>query len=385
MLNDIQRIVDEMLDNEDFSVNNLIHSIKTIKNLINHSNLLCKFVKPNSYKSQNQNSINHESLLNNANSSKVNIIKFTSNTSSASKYYKIYNDSNSILNENVNAELNNSYSADEDEENKYHSFFYSNKNNNYQTSNKYSTDITNNSKSKNNYRRSLPAHFFRRMSTLPWSTTTSATGLPIEIPSSSRQRSFSLRHPIVYNHAGPYYNLKGKDVICKSELLNDDKLASSSTNPNESQATSSLPLYNDQLGLVKNRFYDEDEENTTGSSVNSNISCNQNNKTSDYESGESPTNSDYNSDTDKLQLKVIKIYKKNSLSIRSALSITLLEKQMSICSNKYEDITMSTKLLILICTYLHLQLKMKKFLKFLFKKTFIIKILRGFFLIKRLI
>lgn len=65
-------------------------------------------------------------------------------------------------------------------------------------------------------------------------------------------------------------------------------------------------------------------------------------KTSDYESGESPTNSDYNSDTDKLNLKVIKSF--GSLIENSISYIFLKDNQEiisyhhSICSQKLKKI-----------------------------------------------
>lgn len=70
--------------------------------------------------------------------------------------------------------------------------------------------------------------------------------------------------------------------------------------------------------------------------------CSNQVKTSDYESGESPTNSDYNSDTDKLNLKVIKRF--GSLIENSDSYIFLKENQEmvsyhhSVCSQKLEQI-----------------------------------------------
>lgn len=100
---------------------------------------------------------------------------------------------------------------------------------------------------------------------------------------------------------------------CSQQFMDEDTLSDKSNNSNNSNAVpataaaaaaaAAAAVANSQINIDCNNFYDEDEEPTTSSSLNSNVSSQ--NKTSDYESGESPTNSDYNSDTDKLQLKVL--------------------------------------------------------------------------------
>ncbi|RNA15771.1 cGMP-inhibited 3 -5 -cyclic phosphodiesterase A [Brachionus plicatilis] len=119
--------------------------------------------------------------------------------------------------------------------------------------------------SKTKLRRSLPLPSQKRF--LGYSTTTSATGLPIDLPP-SRQRSIS--------------------VVCCSN--NYEKLLNNLLSANETSHDPKKQI------LTPKIIFDDDII------TNSPDSSNQV-KTSDYESGESPTNSDYNSDTDKLNLK----------------------------------------------------------------------------------
>ena len=95
----------------------------------------------------------------------------------------------------------------------------------------------------------------------------------------------------------------------------------------------------------KNDFKNQSLAPTTvfaDSTVKNNPDCSNQVKTSDYESGESPTNSDYNSDTDKLNLKVIKSF--GSLIENSISYIFLKDNQEiisyhhTICSQKLEKI-----------------------------------------------
>ncbi len=58
-------------------------------------------------------------------------------------------------------------------------------------------------------------------------------------------------------------------------------------------------------GAARANCDEDDEDSSVMNNSSSNGSMLAKNKTSDYESGESPTNSDYNSDTEKLHLKVI--------------------------------------------------------------------------------
>lgn len=276
-----------MLDNEDNSVNNLINSLSTIKHLIDHSNILHQIAhQSNQTKPATTN--RHSNKL----FSKIGLLKESSETDLYLNDFTLHNDND--------AEGLNSYSADEDEETKYASFMCANQGN--------SNEIK---QSKYKIRRSLPAQFYRRMSNIAWSTTTSANGLPTVEVAPSRQRSLSLKCTGIYSNnntnqslISPLYSsysvsdkadlfLKNKDsfVSNNSELLRN---VESSSSEGKAELTAETK--------VSIKYDYEDEENTPGSSVNSNISCK--NKTSDYESGESPTNSDYNSDTDKLQLKV---------------------------------------------------------------------------------
>ena len=146
----------------------------------------------------------------------------------------------------------NSYSADEDEDqnNSQLAIFYS---------------------AKTRTRRSLPA----RANSLAWSsTTTSASGMPVVESVSFKQRSSSLK----------LTGLLNQNLLIHSNVSSKDYLDKSSNN------------------TIQN---DESDVNSLNSSIEQTSSCNKsNNKTSDYDSGESPNSSDYNSDTDKLQLKV---------------------------------------------------------------------------------
>lgn len=172
----------------------------------------------------------------------------------------------------------NSYSADEDEDKNSLSIFHA----------------TNQMTSKNRNRRSLPA----RSPSLAWSsTTTTASGMPNFENVSSKQRSSSLKISGFINQ-----NLLLNSCSMSKETLNDENMSSHSIN------IQSKP---DQF-KTKSNYDDEDEETTAASSLISNAS-NVNNRTSDYDSGESPNSSDYNSDTDKLQLKDLQ-YQYNNLS-----------------------------------------------------------------------
>jgi len=96
-----------------------------------------------------------------------------------------------------------------------------------------------------------------------------------------------------------------------SELANSVQVTTPGSSANEKPSI----LSGDAQLTTITKFYNEDDDQTNVSGVNSgngSTSGGLNNqmqsvssKTSDYESGESPTNSDCNSDTDKLQLRVI--------------------------------------------------------------------------------
>jgi hypothetical protein len=166
----------------------------------------------------------------------------------------------------------NSYSADEDEENK--------------NSKKHSNEISHSFKPvKCRNRKSLPTQIYKRIST--WSTTTSATGLPIIELLPARHRSLNLKANF-FNQ-----NEKLKDDV-------DNQKSDSYLSVQEEICTENLEKENNEEtkilldNLAKRKSYDD-----YGEKINN---CKNTCKTSDYDSAESPNNSDYNSDTDKLNI-----------------------------------------------------------------------------------
>lgn len=128
------------------------------------------------------------------------------------------------------------------------------------------------------------------------------------------------------------------NISLKSDELSDERFLSPLSNLIKETIVNSNFGNNDFTNAKK--VYDEDEDNI-GISNTSNSSCQT--KTSDYESGESPTNSDYNSDTDKLQLKVINSFGsmiENSVNKYKFLkeNSDLLSYHNLICSKKLEQI-----------------------------------------------
>jgi len=112
---------------------------------------------------------------------------------------------------------------------------------------------------------------------------------------SKQQRSVSLKNQVYTKINDFCHQQQSPD----EEASNIHSLRSSTDLDDFVESSSSQIKMISALSLIK---YDDDfEENIAASSLNSNIS--NPSKTSDYDSGESPNSSDYNSDTDKLQLK----------------------------------------------------------------------------------
>ena len=312
LIREIKYVTDESLNVCDLSISSLTNTLKNIQNLILRSNSISScntLTMANSRKNSNLLSPN-SNYPSNCNSNKLSINgTFSKNpfnlTLTKGFLYKTNGNLNSnnhigntvdfqsehFLNQyaNINGATQelNSYSADEDEENKLSAYEHSN---------------------KHKLRKSLPAQIFRRLPPHPptWSTTTSATGLPIVEQMPSRQRSLSLKGPTFSN--SQIYEFKSQKP---SEALYSIQCQHYKTNNHilEQETKNSLVTiensYENKESML-NRSYDEEDEyvNTIASSINSNISANQNKITSDYDSGESPNSSDYNSDTDKLHMQV---------------------------------------------------------------------------------
>lgn len=174
--------------------------------------------------------------------------------------------------------------------------------------------------SKTKLRRSLPLPSQKRF--LGYSTTTSATGLPIDLPP-SRQRSIS-----VVCCSNNCESNRIEKIIFKIFFL-DEKLLNNLLSANET-------IHDPKKQILTPKIIFDDEIITNSPDSSNQV------KTSDYESGESPTNSDYNSDTDKLNLKVIKSF--GSLIENSVSYIFIKDNQEivsyhhSICSQKLEQI-----------------------------------------------
>ena len=151
------------------------------------------------------------------------------------------------------------------------------------------------SKLKNRLRRSLPGPVTKRPL---WSTTTSATGLPNIESIPSRQRTLSLKIPsntLVGVNTSCSHSAERSPLNSKCGSLIECSQASGGYGDSLDQARNSPGSMTNNAQLSKYEFEDEEKLGNLPASVN---------KTSDYDSGESPNNSDYNSDTDKLHLKV---------------------------------------------------------------------------------
>jgi hypothetical protein len=310
---DIQSIIDDVFNNaEQLNVLNLVKGYKSIQSRLNQ----------------------------------VNLLTYSVNKSSKNGYIcgKINHKNNSELLANEKCDLNddydefNSYSADEDEETRLNSLnddagiFL-------QTESKQaSSQKKNKNRVNSNNTINVPVQFLtssynkhRNSQILTWSTATSANGYPnIELLQSSKQRSLSLRgsnlqinnHLINFNSVDnklyqKYSNNSNNNNNKRNE--NDLNFKEFSMNINKlfNQPDSKCSLKKNDLdshvnsvnenNLTKTNYEDKNVQND-----NENANFNNNNKintskaakTSDYDSCESPNSSDYNSDTDKLQLKV---------------------------------------------------------------------------------
>jgi len=148
-------------------------------------------------------------------------------------------------------------------------------------------------------RRSLPV----RSPSFVWSTTsTSADGMTIVENLPLRPRSSSLK---VSGFLNQNFTLNTTSSDRSSNTILYD-ISDQSPEHNSLDESSSVFLTTPTTtNIVKEN---EEEETTVSTSDNvktTTSTTTANNKTSDYDSGESPNSSDYNSDTDKLQLKVI--------------------------------------------------------------------------------
>jgi hypothetical protein len=310
---DIQSIIDDVFNNTDqLNVLNLVKGYKSIQSRLNQVNLLTY--------------LTNKSFKNGIVNGKIN--------------HKSKNESwNEKFDLSDNCDDFNSYSADEDEENKLNllddNFLQS-------ESKQTSSQKKNKNRANSNNTINVPVQFLtssynkhRNSQILTWSTTTSANGYPnIELLQSSKQRSLSLRGSnlqinnnslINFNSVDNKLNQKysnnintcninkntENDLNFKEFSINFNKLfnqldSKSSSKKNDRMIDSRVNLTNEN-DSAKNSY---EEKNVQKDSVNT--SCNSNNKiniskaakTSDYDSCESPNSSDYNSDTDKLLLKV---------------------------------------------------------------------------------
>lgn len=155
IFNEVERIVDDVLENnEKLTADTCKNSFKQIKKLI-ASNLLSKLSDSKNYMATRQ--MSNKSL----NSKSINSHKYHE-ISYKNELYQSVNESNSISGD------------DDDDENK---------------SSQYLSEPKH---FKSKTRRSLPVPCPRRLSGFACSTTTSATGLPIDLPP-ARQRSLSLK------------------------------------------------------------------------------------------------------------------------------------------------------------------------------------------------
>ena len=118
-------------------------------------------------------------------------------------------------------------------------------------------------------------------------------------------------HEIMMQHLNNIYiSVSG----CGNSSKSSSKVEASSTNMQNAigdnmQITILCDAERSESGsTLCNRY--EDEENYSGNGTGKN-----DNKTSDYESGESPTNSDYNSDTDKLKVFLFVVFLKEKHKI----------------------------------------------------------------------
>jgi hypothetical protein len=137
----------------------------------------------------------------------------------------------------------------------------------------------------------------RRISAVVCSTTTSATGMPILESHPVRQRSSSLKGTSTQLNQHLSANRFFPCLSYPNEHLNGKLVMGEiSLNTNNSRFTSPI-IKSFKVSNTNCHFHLDETQNL--STEMKNIQ-----NTSDYESGESPTNSDYNSDTDKLQLSV---------------------------------------------------------------------------------
>ena len=147
-------------------------------------------------------------------------------------------------------------------------------------------------------RRSLPV----RSPSFVWSTTsTSADGMTIVENLPLRPRSSSLK---VSGFLNQNFTLNTTSSDRSSNTILYD-ISDQSPEHNSLDESSSVFL---TTSTTTNIVKENEGEGETTVSTSDNIkttNATANNKTSDYDSGESPNSSDYNSDTDKLQLKVI--------------------------------------------------------------------------------
>ena len=350
LIREIKYVTDESLNVCDLSITSLTNTLKNIQHLILRSNSIssCNTLSNigNSRKNSNLLSPNNSNSATNTNTTSHSTRANTNGTFSKNPFipsitkgllYKNnvfcananhgqflpngdFNPNESYFNQYIDGnggELN-SYSADEDEENKLSAYEHSN---------------------KHKLRKSLPAQIFRRIPAPlqqqqqqqqqhpVWSTTTSATGLPIVEQMPSRQRSLSLKGPTFSNSshnqflefkvqkpADLPYSVQSQAYVSSSRNSGGDLSDTDSSSKTKAAVYHSKDkiatldegdLNNSSPANQNNSYDDEDEDaNTNASSIASNVSSNQNKITSDYDSGESPNSSDYNSDTDKLHLQV---------------------------------------------------------------------------------
>ena len=312
LIREIKYVTDESLNVCDLSINMLTNTLKNIQNLILRSNSIssCNTLTVNNSRknsnhlspSINTNRLSINGMLASRNSSSFNFpntltkgFLYKTNTNGVLNINQHHSDFhadnfvNQYINTNGANQESNSYSADEDEENNLTAYEHSN---------------------KHKLRKSLPSQIIRRLPPQHppvWSTTTSATGLPIVEPMPSRQRSLSLKGPTFSN--SPLFDFKSQKPTDTLYSIQSQKLEA-----NNQFKLKQVPLVskieNEETSKTKlNRSYDDEEDETNPIvSANINIIANQSKITSDYDSGESPNSSDYNSDTDKLHLQVRRIF-----------------------------------------------------------------------------
>jgi hypothetical protein len=327
------------LNNTSKSVLSKTAQIPQFTNYIHHHNyyqmqLGQAKISKSSTSTNNNNNSNNNNAYNNGNNNVTQFSNLNFNNDNFENADSNFNFSNERacdaheFNENDNFnDLNNlltSYSSDEDDEIKYNSQLNaSNKSISSSETSRQSSSGGGTSSSRTKSRRSLPTYYPRRVSTITCSTTTDANGMPIIEEPPSRLRSLSLKTPNLANNIAIQSSSLANSSISTATLYSSS-LNKIKKNPAvEAKATDEIKRMNDEkpdlYSLSRHSINEETLDERKSSSISqqerksslndqtsktlSTIMSNQVGKTSDYDSGESPNSSDYNSDTDKLLMR----------------------------------------------------------------------------------